>query len=343
MEHNDLGYNKNNLYHLSVSGKSETLDYLKNQMAEVAGVTSSSYISALPVYGWNASSVYDEKSIDSLFYARRLYIADNYLEFMQTKLIGGENISSSQSANQVLINESYACEMGWRASEALGKSIILDNDKATSYMVIGVVEDFRMGEYGVFRPCVMHPLKYDENRNTSVEMLIRTDGLSNTTYGDIHDKLVQLFQKEFYIYDYTETHRERLAYEIGIQQMLMLASLICLFITIMGLIGFIGEEMTRRRKEIAIRKINGATSYEIILHIIKGTLPFSLTPIVIALIITYIGAGFLIIYFPADNRAPLSWWIFLAAAVVVSGVVLAVVVLRSLNTARENPVDAIKE
>ncbi len=343
MENKDLGYSKENLFHFSAFGDSQSLNFLKSEIESIPGVNGSVYTSDILIYGWKPTPCYDENSREPHFYCRRLNIDQGYLDFMGIKLIAGKDISTQGGSVQVLINEKYAKEMGWSAEESLGKNIFQDKNLLKPYVIVGVVKDFRMGEYGVFRPCVLHPMEYGENGETWTEMIIRSDGLSSSTYKAISEKLEKVLKKDISLYSYSETHRVRLAYEIAIQQVLILASIVCLFITVMGLIGFIGEEMARRRKEIAIRKINGASSLEIIIHIIKGTIPFSIPPVIIALIASYIGGGFLIIDFPADNRAPLSWWIFLTGAVVVLAVITSVVVFRCLKTVRENPIDAIKE
>ena len=61
----------------------------------------------------------------------------------------------------------------------------------------------------------------------------------------------------------------------------ILAAITILFITLMGLIGYINDEMQRRSKEIAIRKVNGAEASSILVLLSKDIFWISLPALVI--------------------------------------------------------------
>ena len=60
----------------------------------------------------------------------------------------------------------------------------------------------------------------------------------------------------------------------------LLAAIAILFITLMGLIGYINDELQRRSKEIAIRKVNGAESFAILEMLVQDVLWISFPAVV---------------------------------------------------------------
>lgn len=120
----------------------------------------------------------------------------------------------------------------------------------------------------------------------------------------------------------------------------MIGGLITLIISLIGLIGYTNDEVNRRRKELAIRKVNGATMKDILRIFLKDVLRIALPAILL-------GCG--ISYFVAEHwqrqfveKIPLSAWIFLAGALFVCLVVLICIVYRIWDVANEDPVDSLK-
>ena len=118
-------------------------------------------------------------------------------------------------------------------------------------------------------------------------------------------------------------------------------SLISGLLAIIGVFGIIHFEMRYRRKEIAIRKVFGATVGEILRMFNKTYIRIVLACFVIAVPIAY--------YFMREwlkqfaYKTPLHAWIFITALIVVLGVVITVISLRCYKTATDNPVDSIRK
>lgn len=129
-------------------------------------------------------------------------------------------------------------------------------------------------------------------------------------------------------------------------QMLELAKLISLFsvvaisIALMGLFGLVLFETQYRRKEIGIRRVLGATIFDILSMINKKF-------IIIVLICFAIGAP--IIYQILDaylnsfaNHCPMYWWVYVLTLAIVLVITTIVVTIRSWGAASDNPVNAIR-
>ena len=116
---------------------------------------------------------------------------------------------------------------------------------------------------------------------------------------------------------------------------------ITLIIALSGLIGYMDNEMQRRRKEIAIRKVAGATVGEVMVMIAADLLWITIPATAFGVVIAYM-AGSAWMQTIAGLRSPLSWWIFAAGAALVLAVVYAIQVARTWHTATANPIEMIK-
>ena len=120
----------------------------------------------------------------------------------------------------------------------------------------------------------------------------------------------------------------------------LLGGIITLIITLVGLIGYISDETNRRGKEIAVRKINGATEKNILSLISLDVLYMALPAVIIGTIISrFVGEKWLQQF---SEKIPLSTGLFIFCSVAVIVVILATVVYRSWQVAIANPVLSLK-
>ena len=120
---------------------------------------------------------------------------------------------------------------------------------------------------------------------------------------------------------------------------LVLAAAI-IFASVLGLVGFVRDESNRRSKEMAIRKINGATARDVLRIFAWDVLKLSLVMAVLASIGAFFVAHRWLEQFA--ERIGLSPFYFIAGAVAVLLIVTMVVVLCSNRIARMNPVKSLK-
>ena len=147
------------------------------------------------------------------------------------------------------------------------------------------------------------------------------------------DRLMPLFSyRSEMVNCYSDARRFRSAVLIG--------GLTTLLISLIGLVGYTQDEVNRRRKEMAIRKINGATIREVIKMYLHDITRMALPAVVVGGLIAYVIAGKWQEQF--IEKVPLSWYIFLGCGVAVLVVVVLVVIIRSEKAARENPVNCLK-
>jgi len=120
----------------------------------------------------------------------------------------------------------------------------------------------------------------------------------------------------------------------------LLASFSVIFITLMGLFGYINDEIRRRSKEIAIRKVNGAQAGNI-LELISRDLTWTALPaILLGIAAAYLFGGKWLDQF-AERVTP-HIALFLLIGLCVWGLIMGIAVLKSWRVANDNPVNSIK-
>ena len=113
-----------------------------------------------------------------------------------------------------------------------------------------------------------------------------------------------------------------------------------LLIVIMGLIGYVNDETQRRSKEIAIRKVNGATTSVVMRMLLIKYYKLLGIAFLIASPIAWLAINRYLEDFA--HKAPVSWWIFAVALLITAGISLATLIWQIRKAARTNPAEAIK-
>ena len=120
----------------------------------------------------------------------------------------------------------------------------------------------------------------------------------------------------------------------------LLAAITILFVTLMGLIGYINDEIQRRSKEIAIRKVNGAEASSILRLFSKDIFWISLPAVFLGgLGALYIGGVWIEQFVEGVDFGICG---FLLIACIVLLLIIGCVVFKAWRIANENPVDSIK-
>jgi len=119
-------------------------------------------------------------------------------------------------------------------------------------------------------------------------------------------------------------------------------SLTVLSITIacLGLFGLIVFYLDQKRKEIGLRKINGAREYEILVMLNKNITGWVITAFVLALPVSFFTMQKWLQNFA--YRTELSWWIFVLAGLLVLLIALLTVSWQSWRAATRNPIEIMR-
>jgi putative ABC transport system permease protein len=355
MRNSDHGYKAKGVYYSSTSGMpgnriSAVLDQLR-AMPEAMTVGLGSCVPTEHASGNNFLLPDDEKE---LFNAADFYwIDENYLSILNIPVIEGTNFSQESSApNDFLISKKGA-EMltlycNWKDG-VLGKQINVTEHGVNT--IRGVFPDFVINSIANpdNRPAVFSYLpdsKFQEliARHPSFSCYIMVKVHEGLQAG-IRDKIAAVMNtalphQDAVVKSLEDDQIERYSAERGFRNAMLAGNIVILLITLMGLLGYIVTEVSRRRKELAIRKINGARLSDI-LKIFVLDLEYVAIP---AVIVGLIGA-----WFTADkwmqnfaSKIPLPWGLFVLCSLSVLLIIALISTLNYISVGNKNPVEELR-
>lgn len=128
--------------------------------------------------------------------------------------------------------------------------------------------------------------------------------------------------------------------EDNLANLILIFGTMAMIISLTGIIGLILYETQYRRKEIGLRKINGATSSSVLIMFNKKFIILIGICFLIATPISYFGINRWLDSF--TYRTPIHWWVFVMALLIVSFVTIVVITLQAWRAATENPINSMK-
>jgi putative ABC transport system permease protein len=342
----DLGYTtKNILYSEGMEGVTgEQIVLLKKELEQMPEVAVVSIARNLPLEGGSGQGVQDSLK-NTLFSTRLVHVDQSYLNTFGIELKLGNGFPNDLTDNytRVLINESFVRNMGWTDSP-VGKAVNLSGDYVE---VLGVVKDYQLSslyaeESAIFKdipPLMLIP--HGPAYGAGNKIIVRLQQLDAGSLSVMNKRMKEILNNpDVHFMDYQ--NRINMSYKSArlFRDSIWVAAGIMLFITILGLIGYTDDEMQRRSKEIAIRKINGATARNILATITRDVSVTSAIAIVLGVMISYVVGQQWLQQFAV--KIPLSVFMFMICGLFIFGIILFCSSARAWNIANENPVNSLK-
>lgn len=284
----------------------------------------------------NETSFRYDSSKDADFQVNVKVADEDYFKTFGLSMVAGRSLSQSDTIKEFVVNETFLKKLNvLKPEDALGKIVSLN---AHSGPVVGVVKDFNNSSlHDKISPIAIFSFKarYDQlavkmESAQMVNVMKTIESEWNKLYPDY------VYQSEFMetnIKNYYETERI-----MGI--LFKVFSGVVIFISFIGLFGLISFVATQRTREIAIRKVLGATTRELVGMLNKSFLWMVLIANLVAWPVTYIFVTKWLANF--EYRTPLNFWPFLLAMALSVIITLITVSLRSYRAATTNTIDALK-
>jgi putative ABC transport system permease protein len=264
----------------------------------------------------------------------------NFLKTFQIPLAAGRDFSKSFGTDPkeaFIVNESAVQIFGWKkASNAIGKD--MDWGTGKKGKVVGVVKDFNFASlHDNIKPLVIHILP-DWYR--FVALRIQPGKISQslkqieTTWKSIAAD--SPFKYTFLDEDFANQYKE----EKNMQSVLTLFTIFSLFVACLGLFGLAAFSIKQRFKEIAIRKVLGATVSSITRLVSKEFLLLVLIAAAIAFPLAWWGMHKWLQDFAYHIN--IGWQLFAAAGIIALLIALLTVSYQSIKAAIANPVKSLR-
>ena len=340
----DYGYKFDRLVALELSTKVCDAGPIADKLRTLPFVENVGLSSQSPLSGYSGMPCVDDKG-NLLFSCRWDIIDHNYIPSMQMDIVLGRNFLPTDGANRVIVNEKYVEKRGWSDSP-IGKTIY--DSSMVPFEIVGVVADYRMMSTGEVLPIVLHTVPYISDIAPDYKFVVLYNILLTGIDEDnmkALDKAVSSIYDDYYRYKII-TYQEWIDLTFAdIRQMrdgMFIVAFVVLVISLIGLCGYLLGEMARRRKEIAVRKVCGATIGEV-LAVLGTRFLWIVLPATVCGVAVAVWSNDTYLSTLAQMRCTVPWWLYLLGALLVVTIVYAVQMFIALRAAIANPVDTIKK
>lgn len=351
----DPGYEYRNLVYETFPSYDQTkMNAIAGALRSLPEVEAAELTYTLPFEKASGNNVYLPGDDRELFNIADEYGAsEGFFDMMGFRLVEG---SVPKGPNDVAVSKSFVTKMAafadW-SDGAVGKIVnISEHDQVT---ICGVYEDYVIGDVTDMddRPSV----RFCWNRDFYTEADKDVDkydwsGLMHTIVIKLSEVTPASMRKvektikevapdsdaevksysETLVNMYDSTKQMKRTYELG--------SLFALLIAVIGLISYVRDENFRRSAEIAVRKVNGAQSSEIVSMLVTDILKVAVFAVIIGDAGAWLVAHYWLQQFPV--KIVLNPLFFIAADIIVLAIIVSVIVIGSLRIAHTNPVESLK-
>lgn len=354
LNNNDIGFDRFNINSFQCN-----VSLTKDELRKITGVEDVIFFYGqfLPRVG---SSFFDYKTeSDEMIETEQIRIHEpDFIDFFDMKILEGRNIHYGEK-NACLINETAKRRFG--LTDPIGKQV-------NNLTVVGIVADMYIDSPLLPVYPTVFQLRDDmssaarKNPETGEWEYIREpisaskeESLSKTfnsfaykylpgSREHTEQKIIDLITKdggrissfenmETVYAEYTQSERYLLT-------LLSIMTSVAILIAVFGIYSMITLACSQRRKEIAIRKVNGAKVREILKLFFRQYFWITLLACVVALPVgVYVMQRWLEQY---SRRVNMEWWLFVGVFLLVSLIVFLSIFYRVWKTAKENPAEVVK-
>jgi len=304
------------------------IQVLRNELGKNPNVVKTAGSSFIPPFGAylpvNLKTQEEKVRFDGLIMGRGM------IDLLGMEIIDGEPFGAFQSEKRtnIIINESAALQYNLKAGDLLN-----------GFTVRGIVKDFNAHSmHSLIQPMVIlqqHPEKMRL-------LAIKTNGLNDSEIIKETEKLVRQISPEsvVHITHLTDQINQFYSREQNQAKLITAFSLLAISLAVMGLFGIVLITISKRTKEIGIRKVNGARAAEVVEMLNKDFLKWVFAAFIVATPLSWYAMHRWLGNFA--YKTELSWWIFAIAGILALIIALLTVSIQSYKAASQNPVEALR-
>ncbi len=356
MTNDDPGYNYENLAYIPInvlSRDTTARQLIMQELKRLPEIAEIGYSTELPIQEVSGDNVMLPGEDRELFNcADQFYASSNFFDLMEIPIIEGRTFNPSLSMeNEVMVSRKFVEYMkrtaGWDGSP-IGRQICITshNYKNKAQTICGVFEDYRLGSIAdkEDRPialfCATEDL-YNWGIGIWGQILVKYHHLTPEALQKTKDLVEQLCPtSDLHVYSYKNEMIGLYTGTKNFRDSVIAGGIITLIILLIGLIGYTTDEVNRRRKEIAIRKINGAVMRDIQQIFLKDLVKILLPAIALGIPCAWkVAQGWQEQF---SEKVPLLWYFFVGGVLLVIAVIFGVAGYNVHRIANDNPANSIK-
>ncbi|MCD4730148.1 MAG: FtsX-like permease family protein, partial [Bacteroidales bacterium] len=344
IQNKDLGIEKENIVVVALRNRSMIEHYktLKAEIQNLPGVLEATGSSAyLGNFQQRMGFFPEGGDINNMVLTLYMQVDQNYLEMFNANIAMGRNFfeNSIADSNAIIINKSYAEELGWE--NPLGKNIFIPGDETVEdypLKIVGVVENFNYASlHEDVKPLIImnspervRYLSLKINPKDQQQVLELISAKWEELYPDY--PFEYFMQKAKYDNMYIS--------DVNMGRLFIYFTILAIFIAALGLFGLSSYTAEQRTKEIGIRKVLGSSVSQILILISKEFSKLVIIAIVVAIPVSWFGINKWLQNFAFQTN--ISWWIFIVSGIVAIIITYLTIIFQALKASRTNPVEALK-
>ncbi len=344
-QNKDLGMNIDNIMVLHAPGYGNQLaahQLFEKTLTSYPGIyqaTASMSIPGTRFGNGNFGEIYKDGSDVQNNYFRIGKVDSNFINVFKLKLLAGHNfIHKSENQNAIIINKEAMKVLKFRnAADAIDTYI---NWNGRLVKIIGIVDDFHLESFHkAIEPIVLYEQGFDQY----------VDYISIRFNRYEPDKQLLLIEKTYKAvfpgqpFDYfflNDFFNKQYKADVNTNKLISGFAFLAILIAVLGLFNLISYSIARRTKEIGIRKVIGATTFNIVSLLTKDFIKWVIIANIFAFPIAYYFMNKWLENF--TYRIDISWWVFILSGGIALLIALVAVSFQAIKAAPANPVNSLK-
>lgn len=340
LQQKPLGFSSNAVAMVGMPGDSTSKsrhDLFKDKVLKIPGVQMLSYCQVPPLSQDVSSTDFSFNGLKNNDFEVRLCNADaDYFKLFDLKIIAGKVFMKSDTNNGYVVNETFLKRVGITDPQlAIGKII---KTSYSSTPIVGVVKDYNDKSLKEN----ISGLAISSDKGQYWQAAIKLDGPNMVpAMQQIEALWNETFPQSVYGAGFVDERISSYYESEAIMGILFkVFAAVIIFISFIGLFGLISFVAAQRTKEVAIRKVLGASTFELVKMLNGSFLVMVFLANLVAWPLAYLFVSKWLSTFA--YRIELSVWPFVLAMCVSMIITLITVSIRSYKAATANTIDALK-
>lgn len=274
-------------------------------------------------------------------------VDDNFFKMMNIPIVQGSFFTErNDSCRQVIIDERGAEKLikTWHWKDGVvGKQITCTGHDDNIFTICGVSRNIRWGAVATGSDGMNEfPDLYFYSAKTAYYMLVKFNEMKDESLSELQSKVQAMYpNNKVIVKSYASELANQYASQLNFRNGILVAGIITMIIALFGLVGYTSDEVNRRRKEIAIRKVNGAKVKDILRIFLKGIMKIALPCIIVGDLGAWLIARQWLMSF--SEKITMTPLLFIGVTLILLVIIGLSVIINCYKVANSNPVKYLKD
>ncbi len=343
----DLGFNKEAVINVPLpTNKPVLLNRLRDQWLKDPLIDEVSFSSTTPSGRFrneNSTDIARKGASDNDHLVFECQFVDtSYINLYRIQLIAGRNFTEADTGQSIILNQTLVKKLGFNTPEdAIGSTVTMGKDLT----VIGVVRDFHTGSLRENIDKVGLLINPKAFRTASIKLVAGEEKIDpeviQKTITSIGKTWSSVYPEKVFDYSFLDKNIEAFyGQELRFTKIFQILSILFLMIGAFGLYGLISFIISKKMKEIALRKIMGASVGNVLLLLSRNYLRLLFAAFAVAGPVAYlIMSRWLEKY---AFRIHMQWWFFILPVILVLTGAVITVSGHLFKAVQLNPADTLR-